>query len=586
MELRQLAAESLASIDWANLPVSSEVALWDLGRTLLERSVAETEAPRRELLRTLAIALSLMIGDRVAPKHGFGPEELFNALTVDPLRALASEADVIPALLVRARLIDVAWCNKQATTHDRVDAAIAAYVAHTKETVDRQSAHRWLGRAVALAAALHPRSEPYLELMSEVAELVSKFVQQGADVAAVGTMRVIQEQCDWRSADQMAQLAAHMADEAAKSDNIDWVVSILDTQESWHRGAKKPDAARETRVRIAQVLERHAESHASKNDPMVASRFQTEAVEAWRRVGGAKDEVNRARVRLQEIQRSIPEHFVSVQQTLNLESCAVDAMARVAGKPQREALLALAQLCPLPKKDHMSEAAKARVQGSVVLRLFPQVDVSSTGRTVRRVGASDDEIVEAQVHRDLVFQQRVMALGGVMPAARQVQLEHAFTSDDLLPYTVRNPFVPMGRELSFARGIALGFQGEWDLAAHVLMPQFENALRVLLEARGGVVTTLPKSGEQNEATLNQLFELPQCVDFFGPDEHFELQSFLVMKAGANLRNELAHGLIADGGREADFAYLWWKVLRCVVLSFLLKAERVAATQAAGSDHNE
>ena len=79
---------------------------------------------------------------------------------------------------------------------------------------------------------------------------------------------------------------------------------------------------------------------------------------------------------------------------------------------------------------------------------------------------------------------------------------------------------------------------------------------------------LPSSGIQNEIDLGSLLDKADAIKIFDPAATFDLRSLLTEKGGVNLRNELAHGLIDLGEREAEFTYLWWVVLRCVVAPLL------------------
>jgi hypothetical protein len=129
----------------------------------------------------------------------------------------------------------------------------------------------------------------------------------------------------------------------------------------------------------------------------------------------------------------------------------------------------------------------------------------------------------------------------------------------------RSPFVPKGREAAFAMGLDAGFAGDFFTAAHILVPQFEHALRWHLGQRGVVTMTFPQSGVQNALDLNALLALPAITTLVDEDALFDLKNLLTEKAGANLRNELAHGLIEPGAQAENLVYLWWVTLRFVLL---------------------
>lgn len=87
---------------------------------------------------------------------------------------------------------------------------------------------------------------------------------------------------------------------------------------------------------------------------------------------------------------------------------------------------------------------------------------------------------------------------------------------------------------------------------------------------------LPHSGVQDERDIGVLLELPELTNVLHDAAIFDWRSLLTEKAGANLRNELAHGLIEPNERAAEFVYLWWTILRCVVAPGLVWAREVGA----------
>jgi hypothetical protein len=120
-----------------------------------------------------------------------------------------------------------------------------------------------------------------------------------------------------------------------------------------------------------------------------------------------------------------------------------------------------------------------------------------------------------------------------------------------------NPFVREGREGLYLRGIQAGFYGDWAVATHLLVPQIEDSVRRVLQLRGEVTSTL-ESGIQQERDINQLLWNEETVEAFGPDILFDLRGILIERFGYNLRNDMAHGLMDEGGfYDVSSIYLWW-----------------------------
>ena len=134
---------------------------------------------------------------------------------------------------------------------------------------------------------------------------------------------------------------------------------------------------------------------------------------------------------------------------------------------------------------------------------------------------------------------------------------------------LNNPFVPSGHEGIFLRGIHAGFNGDFLIASHLLVPQIENSLRFVLESQGVDVSNLMSDGTQPVKVLGALFSMNQTKEIFGDSLCFELRGCLIEKAGYDFRNRLAHGFVTERDcYSAAAAMIWWLVLRiCLIPVF-------------------
>lgn len=206
--------------------------------------------------------------------------------------------------------------------------------------------------------------------------------------------------------------------------------------------------------------------------------------------------------------------------------------------------------------------------------------VTATGKTKDRGASplsSEAEIREAAL-REKEFDygrmnQSVTALLFVEPAREQITAEHRIEPEDLLPFLSHNPFVPIGREAIYARGLAAGFAGDFLVATHLLIPQVENSLRCLLTLQEQLVSNLTSPGGiQQEFSLNKLFDEHQAelADILGENLAFDLEGLLIERFGSNLRNEVSHGLLNfDRFGPGSASYLWWLALKLCIAFWLL-----------------
>ena len=165
-------------------------------------------------------------------------------------------------------------------------------------------------------------------------------------------------------------------------------------------------------------------------------------------------------------------------------------------------------------------------------------------------------------HRDL------MVNGLILPALWQLHREHRFSNRDWTALLRHSPFVPQGREWLFARGFQAGWDGDWDVATHLLAPQVENSIRHILFQNSVLASTL-RSGVQSEQGLDQTLLKPELALLLGENLVFDLRGLLTEKAGGYLRHKTAHGLAAfDEFYSVHSVYLWWLTLRLCLLPLI------------------
>ena len=195
---------------------------------------------------------------------------------------------------------------------------------------------------------------------------------------------------------------------------------------------------------------------------------------------------------------------------------------------------------------------------------------------------SQDLCLKAEMMQQTKLHRGLMVSGRIKPALHVINAEHFVRLQDLEFIVRDNPFVPAGRESIFLRGLFAGLRGDFLVAAHLLVPQVENSIRELLYNYAGERRTskLKDDLTQPERDLNELLYRDDVKRIMGEDLLFDLQSLLVAPGfGANLRNQLAHGLMDVDQFYADEAvYAWWLVWRICCLPSLMRMQ-AEATQA-------
>src|SRR5690606_30865550 len=120
-------------------------------------------------------------------------------------------------------------------------------------------------------------------------------------------------------------------------------------------------------------------------------------------------------------------------------------------------------------------------------------------------------------------------------------------------------WVRENRRLTLLAGMTSLFDGNYFAAAHLLVPAFEDMIRQFMITVTGGQTSSPKEFEQFALLRPMLQELKTYSEVAAPvvaDLAVWWDWYFCDPVGQNVRNDLAHGLIADGKCE-EVAWMTW-----------------------------
>jgi hypothetical protein len=169
--------------------------------------------------------------------------------------------------------------------------------------------------------------------------------------------------------------------------------------------------------------------------------------------------------------------------------------------------------------------------------------------------------------------RQLSAITIIEPCRNEILTCHVPTYESFGEIVYDNPFIPVGREPIFQRGLFEGLRGDFLVATHLLMPQVEDSLRELLRKNGKIASKISNDGLQEDMSLGDLLSdsvaekgKNALTEILGEDTVFDLRSLLIEKSSINLRNEIAHGKVEAStfeGRTVE--YFWWLIFRICLL---------------------
>lgn len=573
--IRSITADDLRASGWKDVVASAGLAdCQKLAQLFAEKSVRAKAEGALERASALDL-LERICRPVLRPDVEDAPlgHQFHDAISEPELQGLGSVYAEMGGAELQARVADVLWLRKK----DRVAAEVATrgYLAAAQEFEDPKEWSRGFARtkrAYQIAASLGRKNQLFQTVVEFIADAIERLAGKDPLYLSASLLELLLESRA-RDADaaKYGERAEAMAQTAAEQNDAWRAERLSAVAAGWFERASDRERARSCRVAGAEAFVRMA---AQSEPPGLAASHVQRAIAIYRRIGKASDRVDELLAKMREYQERSTASFQTFSSAINIEEEVREALEAVRGKGTfNEALVALATLAGSPSVDEMRKSLRERASASPIQFLIPQKIVDSkTGRTTGRRNGFPDDDADAILFQDARRMQHVMA--SILNHARRLVFEeHPFGDGDFLPLVRTSPFVPTGREVKFARGLAAGLRGDFMIATSLLVPQIENSLRHIVEISGGRAFGLDEDGIQDAHLLGHLLGSEEARNILGEDLVFDLRGLLNERFGTNLRNVEAHGLLDDEDYNSSEAiYFWWLTLRlCTV--FALNARK-------------
>ena len=485
---------------------------------------------------------------------------------------------------LRARIADIVWVRKRG--HQVAAQAVSAYLESARQLeatempwppcIDRTK------RAVTLAV-LHGRNSPtFKQVIAHIEDTLDRHKYNDLSYLSAELMEIMLEKKEGDSS-KFAQLSQMHA--LAVVDDEDWArpKRYLELQARWLERANDKSGSRAARIRAAETYVHAAKERSEQAQPdnLGAAMLLQSAIEAYRRIGGEKERIEKLHHVLLEYKRRGTDQMGSVSAETSITEPYIDAINSVKGKELSEAIRALATIEMPPNLNYLRQLVEELKRDSPLIYLIPWFKEDESGRTTGFAPSSlsedangRDDSTRSHLLRHASQMRSLTVVARFEPARRQILEEHYVRVQDFLPLVTDHPFVPMGREVLYARGLHAGLEGDFVVAAHLLIPQMENSIRHVLTQHGVITSGLEPKGIQDVHLLKSLLDCPEVEKILGEDLTFDLQGLLLERLGDNLRNRVAHGLmeVKDFFRT-DAIYLWWLTLHMLVCFQIARASQ-------------
>lgn len=478
---------------------------------------------------------------------------------------------------IKSRMADVLWLRTK--NHMMAETAVESYLNSAKTL---ESFEDWLDtqnrfeRALQLASMLGKKRNLYQKVLDRICDLLDRCNGEDPLFLSAELMRLLQERGEG-DAKKYAQFCEKLALSAETQKDFHKARKYWETKAEWHRIDKDKTSAREAKLKIAESYEKESDFNLENRQPkfMMASHPIEEAIVAYKKAGDSSKKIEELQLRLREYQsKGVEELPLISSDSVDITDIFIHSQKTISGRSFIDSLKTLSLLSAPNDVNHIRKQVEENRSKYIFSSLMPKKLFSTNGRIVAIQPSTGEMAVLADMFEYVNITYQLRVKGFIEPARSVILLEHSARVFEFYDLLRNHPFIPEGREFIVARGLHAGLNGDFLASVHFLIPQIEESVRYFLIRCGIVPSSFTDKGIQDEYNLNKLLTNEKFTvklnEIFGENFVFDLRCVLIERFGANLRNDMAHGLIEHNSFYSYAAvYFWWLALRFYILPVLL-----------------
>lgn len=321
---------------------------------------------------------------------------------------------------------------------------------------------------------------------------------------------------------------------------------------------KDKEAAMKINVELAEYFLEFAEkvlAHEEKG-AMRAEHFFRKSIMLFRN-NGETVKAEETHKRLMEVQRQIPNLMAIHSIPFDARKIIENINQNMVGLNFEECIIRITQMFSFYKKEDFKKKVLKTLETSPFSHMFVKNTINDAGQTVFVLPPlntlepeTDEVILDMHIQNTMLEHERITGTMFLNFAMRYIK-ENFDVENESADFLVNDSIiVPDDRKNIISKALHQAFCGEYYESLHILAPQIENVFRNIAREVGGLTVTLETDGSSKEKLLSSIFDLSELKECYDNDILFLFKGLLNEQAGANIRNDIAHGIMS---RQRSFS---------------------------------
>lgn len=315
---------------------------------------------------------------------------------------------------------------------------------------------------------------------------------------------------------------------------------------------------------------------AAKASPMLAMAWLERVLDTYRTFGLTK-EAEAIEIRLRELGPEAMMEMKPVSTAIEIPAEEVEKFLDALTTGSLEEVLVRIAVQFIPDKAAVTREVHRLAKSSPLNAIFSQKLVDHEGRPIAEIGSVEDDL-DGRVVRQ-TSQRMQLEIPWLRAVIDRMRERLKPTAANLRAHVLTSPVFDDAKAPILERGLAAYLDGEAIVAAPMLIPQVEDALRNLVRVSGGSTYKPHRLGGLMLKTLDDLLREEAVAKSLGKNVVHYFRALFTDQRGWNIRNDVCHGIASLATFSAPMTDRIFHAL--LVLALLRVSEGAAEVQGEG-----